>query len=171
MPKPSSRKITVPSVKPATAAKPATVLGAQAAAQATAGRSNVAAPASKPATAAAPVSTAAKPVRGVARTCSTIARDATNYGGSLSDRDNAYLAFYAGFAKRASNGIVTVADIATRFRDLGAKPDYIGSCKPHDAGVIVRLTKAGIIKHVSDGTSFTFTDTGKQSKLYASAKA
>lgn len=116
----------------------------------------------KPSVAAKPTG----PARGVTRTIATIARHATNFD-QLSDRDEAYLAFYAAFAKRASNGIVTVADIAAS----GRKPAYNGSSKPHDAGVINRLTKAGLIAQRDGSASFTFTANGKAHKLYTTAKA
>lgn len=108
----------------------------------------------------------ASPPSTVTRTITTIARHATNFG-NVSDRDEAYLAFYAGFAKRAANGIVTVRAIA----ESGKRPAYNGSSKPHDAGVVNRLTLAGFIKQSADSTSFTFTDKAKAHKLYASAKA
>ncbi len=167
--KPVARK---PAIKPLTGkpAKPATVaatikpvvLGAAAAKQAASGKSNVAKPAKPAAADAAPV---AKPSGNVTRTARTIAAQATNFGG-LSDRDNAYLAFFAGFAKR-TGGRVAIADVHAS----GLLPDYSGSRKPHDAGVIVRLTKAGLVSPASDGTSFTFTELGKASKPYASARA
>ena len=128
------RNINV-SAKPATKAAKATVAKAASAARATVSAEAV----------------AVKPVRGVTRTAATIVAQATNFG-SLSDRDTAYLAFYAGIAKRG-NGTVTLDHLATS----GGKPAYTGSAKPHDAGVIVRLTKAGLITPATDGRGFTFT--------------
>lgn len=109
---------------------------------------------------------AARPSRNVSRTIATVARQATNFGGNLSDRDAAYLAFYSRFAKAAPDGTVTVRAIA----ESGARPAYNGSNKPHDAGVIVRLTKAGILATAPDGSSFTVTERGKALKPYAEAK-
>lgn len=121
-----------------------------------------AAPAPAPAVAAAPATEPAKPSANVTRTIATVAKRATNFNG-LSDRDTAYLAFYAGFAKR-DNGTVTVRAIA----ESGLRPNYNGSSKPHDAGVIVRLTKAGLITEANG--SFTFTDKAKTLAAYTGAK-
>jgi len=134
-----------------------------------------------PALAAKPTTTDAKPapaapeaepavrILPIARTCATIAAQATNFGGVLSDRDAAYIAYYAGLAKRAKAGVVTIRAIADHFTATGLKPAHGGSAKPHDAGVIVRLTKAGVIAPEADGTSFTFTKLGKTLKPYAAA--
>lgn len=148
-------KIVATPAKPApVTAKP--VLGAVAAKQAAAGRSNVA----KPATPATPETVARVP-RGVNRTAATIAKQATNFGGVLSERDTAYLAFYGSLA-RLNHGTVTVADIATS----GRAPVYSGSCKPHDAGVIVRLTKAGLCTVHDNGHRVVFTDKAKALAAY-----
>lgn len=104
------------------------------------------------------------PSANISRTERTIAKLATNFGG-LSDRDNAYIAFFARIAKRAASGIVTVRDIVAD----GGRPDYAGSSKPHDAGVIVRLNKAGVLASTADGASFAFTNSGKALSAYASA--
>lgn len=113
--------------------------------------------------ASAPVAAPAKPAANLTRTATTVARAATNFGG-LSDRDAAYIAFYAAFAKR--DGTVTLAAIVAS----GNRPAYAGSNKPHDAGVIVRLTKAGLIKPASDGASFTFLPAGQSLAAYSTAK-
>ncbi len=108
---------------------------------------------------------AAKPSGAVNRTAATIAADRTNFGGTVSDRDEAYLRFYAGLAKRATGGRVTLADIVAS----GKRPSYDGSNKPHDAGVINRLAKAGLVAKASDGHSFTFTKRGTEHRAYARA--
>jgi hypothetical protein len=108
----------------------------------------------------------AKPSRDITRTAATIAANATNFGGVLSDRDTAYIAFFASFAKAHPSKPVTVAELATS----GRTPAYNGSAKPHDAGVVNRLAKAGLITKASDGSSFTFTKAGTTTKAYASAK-
>jgi hypothetical protein len=102
--------------------------------------------------------------RGVNRTAATIAKQATNFGGTLSERDEAYFAFWASFAKR-NNGTVTVTDIASS----GRKPNYNGSAKPHDAGVAVRLAKAGIVAIHDNGHRIVFTDNGRKHKCYTTA--
>lgn len=158
------RKLNV-TAKPASAAKPA----------------KLAKPAKPVAVAAAPVATVAtaepapvavavtadKPARapaGIARTASTIAAMRCNFG-ALSDRDEAYFSFYASLAKASPDGTVTVRAIA----ESGRAPRYTGSAKPHDAGAIQRLHKAGIIATSADGAGFTFTDGARGHKLYASA--
>lgn len=108
----------------------------------------------------------AKPSANVTRTVATIARGACNFGG-LSDRDTAYLAFYAGFAKRNATGNVTVRAIA----EAGTRPAYTGSAKPHDAGVIQRLNKAGLLVLHNGAADFTFTNKAKTLAAYISAKA
>lgn len=128
--------------------------------------------ASKPATATKPAKQAApavalkpaKPASGVTRTIATIARHATNFD-TLSDRDECYLAFYARFAKAAAGGVVTVKAIA----ESGKRPAYNGSSKPHDAGVINRLTKAGLLTQRDGSAAFTFTALGLKHKAYTSA--
>jgi hypothetical protein len=122
-----------------------------------------AAPAPAPAPAAPVATETAKPSANVTRTIATVAKRATNFNG-LSDRDNAYLAFYASFAKADAGGNVTVRAIA----ESGRKPAYNGSAKPHDAGVIVRLVKAGLITETAG--AFTFTERGKALAAYTSAK-
>lgn len=174
MRKPTIRtNATVAAAKPV-AAKPArklnlAPLGTAAAAQAK--RSNVVSPAAKPAkpatsTAVAALTVAKPSTAGIARTAATIARDATAFGGITSDRDHTYIAFYAGIAKR-DNGTVSLSAIVGVNR---RNPLYSGSNKAHDAGVIVRLHKAGIISPSADGHSFTFTDAGKKLAGYSAAK-
>lgn len=141
-----SKPATKPAAKPVTA-KPATPAPVAAA---------------TPATPAAP----AKPAAGITRTISTIARGACNFG-ALSDRDTAYLAFYAGFAKRSASGRVTVESIAAH----GTRPAYTGSAKPHDAGVIQRLAKAGLVTLLNGAAEFTFTDKAKTLAAYTGARA
>lgn len=150
-----------------TASVPVNVLGVQAAAQASAGRSNVVAPSAptvKPATTDT-TNEPRKPSGNITRTAATVARNVTAFN-ELSDRDSAYLAFYASLAKAAPSGVVTLADIVAS----GRRPTYNGSNKPHDAGVINRLRKASFIAPVSDGTSFTITDNGKSRAEYTTAR-
>lgn len=151
MPK-ATRKINV---KPAAKAAKANVAKA-----ATAARAAITTPAA--ASTAAP-----KPLRGVTATARTIVANATHFGG-LSDRDTCYLGFYAGIGKR-SGGTVTLDALAT-LAQAGTKAPYDGSNKPHDAGVIVRLTKAGLITPAADGRGFTFTKAALTHAAYASAK-
>jgi hypothetical protein len=105
-------------------------------------------------------------VIGTARTAATVARNATNFGGTLSDRDHAYIAFYASLAG-AVGATVTLADIA----NCGRGPAYGGSAKPHDAGVINRLRKAGLLTVESDGSSFAFTPAAASLKSFVSGVA
>lgn len=158
MRKPSTRKITT---------SPATVKAAKTtvAKAATAARATVA-EAAKPgptpeavANAVAIVTAAAKPAAHITRTAATIARQATNFG-NLSDRDTSYLGFYRRLAATQANGVLTVAAIVAS----GLRPPYIGSNKPHDAGVIVRLTKSGHINSSADGHSLTITALGNGTK-------
>lgn len=153
--KPSTRKIVAKPAKPATvkAAKPA--------------QAGAALPAVIPAAPIEPatvVPAVAKPSANITRTAATVVRSATNFA-TLSDRDSAYLAFYAGIAKAAVLGNVTLGNIVL----AGTRPNYLGSNKPHDAGVIVRLTKAGLIAPNADGHSFSFTATGKTHGAYTKA--
>lgn len=99
-----------------------------------------------------PVAAPAKPSANVTRTAATIAAGACNFGG-LSDRDAAYVTFYASLAKAAANGVVTLRAIV----DSGRKPNYQGSAKPHDAGVIQRLAKASLVATRDNGAAFVFT--------------
>lgn len=117
-----------------------------------------------PAVTAEPAAEAPR-VAPIMRTCATIARNATNFGGTLSDRDHAYIAFFASFAKAAADGIVTVRTIV----DSGRVPAYSGSAKPHDAGVVNRLRKAGLLTVEADGTSFAFTPAALTLKSYNAA--
>lgn len=136
-------KIVAPVAKPVSGKPSLAPLGAAAAAQAP--RSNVVAP--KLPTVAAP--TVAKPVAGIARTVRTIAARATNFGG-LSDRDESYFSFYKRLAAK-HGGTVTVAQIHAS----GERPNYAGSNKPHDAGAIVRLCKAGLISEAGGAIKLT----------------
>lgn len=133
--KPAKRVLAKPGNKPANGkpAKPVTV-------------------SAKPAGKAKPATEAAKPSANVTRTAATIAAQACNFG-NLSDRDSAYLTFYAGLAKLAANGVVTLRAIV----DSGKRPNYNGSNKPHDAGVVQRLAKAGLVSIRDNGAAFVFT--------------
>lgn len=106
----------------------------------------------------------AKVPAGVNRTAATIAKGATNFGGTVSDRDEAYLVFWASLAKK-QGGSVTVADIAKS----GRRPNYDGSNKPHDAGVAVRLQKAGLLGIEDNGHKLVFTSKAKDLAAYKSA--
>lgn len=91
----------------------------------------------------------------ITRTIATVARAATNYA-ELTERDGAYFTFYKRLAA-ANGGKLTVAAIVAS----GGKPSYTGSCKPHDAGVIVRLTKAGLLAGTgSDASPISVTKAG-----------
>lgn len=149
MPKATTRKIVA---KPAAAkpvAKPVSAkpVAATALANATAIVANAAAPA------------VAKPTANITRTAKTIAAGAANFG-TLSDRDTAYLGFYRRLAATLPGNVVTLAGIVAS----GQRPPHVGSNKPHDAGVIERLTKAGILATASDGHSFTITALGASTK-------
>lgn len=102
----------------------------------------------------------ASPSRNVTRTAATIAKQLCNFGG-LTDRDTAYLSFYASLGK-LTGGTVTVRAIA----ESGRRPDYSGSSKPHDAGVIQRLAKAGLLTVTPDGGSFTFSPAARTHAAY-----
>lgn len=141
--------------KPAKITKPATAKPVVATAKPAVKRVAKPAPAA-PATADAEPAT----VRGLARTVHTIAANATNFGGVLSDRDHAYIAFFASFAGAKRDGTVLVRDIISS----GRTPAYGGSAKPADAGVINRLRKAGVLTVNSDADAFTFTDFGRSQK-------
>lgn len=117
-----------------------------------------------PAPAVAATDAAPKTPANVTRTIATIAKRATNFGG-LSDRDNAYIAFFASFAKR-DGGSVTIATLAAS----GARPSVPGSsAKPHDAGAVNRLVSAGLIREA--GGVITFTDAGKSLAAYTATPA
>jgi hypothetical protein len=133
----SKRKIS----KPATA-KPATAK---------------AAPAAKPETTTA---TAPRVPANITRTIATVERGACNFGGTISDRDNAYFGFYKQLIA-ANGGKLTVAAIVAS----GRKPAYNGSAKPHDAGVIQRLGKAGLLAGTgSESAPLTLTARGQSTK-------
>lgn len=121
-------------------------------------------PAAKPVDAKPVAAAPAKPAIRVERTAATIVAQRTNFG-ELSDRDGAYMRFFATFAKAARNGVVTLAAIV----ESGKRPAYNGSNKPHDAGVVNRLVKAGFIQHDADGKSFRFTKAGQQRAEYTKA--
>jgi len=93
--------------------------------------------------------TIAKPPAGITRTAATIAAARTAFG-HLSDRDNIYLAFFAKHAKQRG-GSVTLAQLAT----CGERPNTTSN-KPHDAGVAVRLGKAGLIAYDNVNQRITF---------------
>lgn len=147
MPKSSTRKIV---------SKPAVVAATVAAAKPV--KPVIAKPVTVAAIPAVIVPAVAKPSANITRTAATVAKQATNFG-SLSDRDTAYLAFYKRLAAK-HGGTVTVANIVAS----NERPAHIGSNKPHDAGVIVRLTKAGILATAADGHSFTVTALGASTK-------
>lgn len=135
---------------------PAPVVNPAAVATAKAGTNSNLAPVTtgkraKPATTEPVAVQPASPSRNVTRTAATIAKQLCNFGG-LTDRDTAYLSFYASLGK-LTGGTVTVRAIA----ESGRRPDYSGSSKPHDAGVIQRLAKAGLLTVTPDGGSFTFS--------------
>lgn len=109
--------------------------------------------------------TEAKPRANITRTAATIAAQRTNFG-DLSDRDNAYLAFYGSLA-RATGHRTTVAAIV----ESGKRPDYNGSNKPHDAGVIVRLCKAGLAVTSDNGNAIAFTPKAQSLAAYTGRKA
>jgi hypothetical protein len=172
----STRKI-VTSSKPA--AKPATVAQAVAATDAAIAKLAAKAAPAADATPAKPAPTTAvllaaadaiatpavaKPSAKITRTAATVAAQATNFA-VLSDRDTAYLAFYSKLVKRADGARITLADIA----GSGERPNYAGSNKPHDAGVIVRLTKAGLLQTATDGHGFTVSERGRTHAAYTSA--
>lgn len=172
MRKPSTRKITAPATSAKRAAKPAAAPATDTAVSAEPATVAAAAPTELPAVTlpvAADTSTtpaAAKPSSQITRTAATIVRNATNFA-SLSDRDTAYLAFYATLYKRCGYRPIGLIDIT----GSGERPAYAGSNKPHDAGVIVRLTKAGYLTPAADGRSFDFTDTAKTLAAYTTAQA
>ncbi|MET4190735.1 MULTISPECIES: hypothetical protein [unclassified Bradyrhizobium] len=150
MAKLSTRKIVTSASTSAKPVKPAKAVAAKPVAVAA------------PVVADVPAVTVAKPSARITRTAATVAAQRTNFGG-LSDRDNAYLTFYASLAKAATDGTVTIAGIVAS----GRGPDYAGSAKPHDAGVIVRLGKAGLLTSTADGHGFTFTDSARSLAAYA----
>ena len=166
MRKPSTRKIVTASTATATAkpvaAKP--VKPVATAPVAVAKPADTAKPADPVAAVATPA--VAKPTANIARTAATVARQATNFA-VLSDRDTAYLAFYGKLVKRAGGGRITLADIV----GSGERPHYDGSNKPHDAGVIVRLTKAGLLETAADGIGFTVSATGRTHRAFTGATA
>jgi hypothetical protein len=158
-PKPAGKPVTVRSGKRDIAAKPA----------------KPAKPDAKPApvavaVAAKPVSkpadTAALPSRDIVRTAATVARNATHYGAATT-RDDYYLAFFASFCRKASNGSVTLRTIADSKRTVDTGGNF-ASAKPTDAGVINRLRKAGRITVSADGNTLSFTESQRKlaGKLY-----
>jgi hypothetical protein len=148
----STRKIVA---KPAATATVATVT--KAAAKPVAVAATVAKPAAVPAVIAVPA--VAKPSANITRTAATVVAQRTNFG-TLSDRDTAYLGFYRRHAATQTGGIATLASIVAS----GLRPAHLGSNKPHDAGVINRLAKAGLIAASADGHSFTITALGTSTK-------
>lgn len=118
----------------------------------------------KPATTVStPETKAAKPAAHITRTAATVAAMRAAYD-TFSERDAAYLSFYAKLAKR-NNGRFTVADIVA----LGVRAPYAGSNKPHDAGVLERLCKAGIFATSNGGHDFLVTPLGLTHAAYAKA--
>jgi hypothetical protein len=81
---------------------------------------------------------------------------------NLSDRDKAYLTFWSDIIDRFG-GKATLKQIA----ESGEYPDYHGSRKPHDAGVVNRLIKAGLIVATSDGHSIALTEAGRRLSIGA----
>lgn len=155
----ATRKIVTKPAATATVAKPATVKPVAAKPVTASGiTADIAKRAATPAV--------AKPSANISRTAATVVRQATNFA-VISERDTAYLAFYGKLSKRVTTGIVTLADIV----QSGERPSYAGSNKPHDAGVIVRLTKAGLLAHNADGHGFTVTALGKSHRAFTSAIA
>lgn len=132
-------------------AKPATI-----ALKAALKASTVPANASAAATATAASDKPARVPATITRTAATIHAMRTNYA-SLSDRDQAYFAFYASFAGAKRDHTFTVADIVAS----GRYPAYNGSKKPHDAGAVQRLVKAGLLLETDNGHTLRLTDTGR----------
>lgn len=152
MPKLTTKANKAAKRTPATVPANTAPLGTAAAAQAP--RSSVVKPVPAAATAKPATDTAvpavAKPPAGIARTVRTVLAGRTNFG-EISDRDNAYLAFYAGLCRK-HGGSVTVSQIHSD----GGRPATPGSSnKPHDAGAIVRLSKAGLISFAGDSLALT----------------
>ena len=83
---------------------------------------------------------ATKPSGNITRTAATIAKHITAFG-SVSDRDNVYIAFYAKYIKK-HGGRVTLDQLA----HCGERPRCTSN-KPHDAGVAVRLSKANLFTY------------------------
>lgn len=109
--------------------------------------------------------TSAKPAAAIVRTAATIHRGACNFGG-LSDRDSAYVTFYSSLAKRAQGGVVTISAIV----DSGKRPNWPTSNKPHDAGVIQRLAKAGLVSLRDNGNAFSFTKAAHTHAAYVAGQ-
>jgi hypothetical protein len=108
-----------------------------------------------PATAGTTPPAVAKPSANITRTAATVARGNTNFA-EISDRDNAYFTFYKRLILAAGKAPLTVADIAKH----GRNPDYTGSNKAHDAGVIVRLGKAGLLSYDTAKQAISLTPLG-----------
>jgi hypothetical protein len=98
----------------------------------------------------------------ITRTAATIHAMRANFA-SLSDRDQAYFAFICTFAGVKRDQTVTIKDIVESKRF----PNWAGSKKPHDAGVMERLVKAGLLVEGDAGHSFRFTDKGREHKSAA----
>jgi len=151
MPKQIKRNPT----KPTTAAKPGTSKPTT---------STKPAVAAKPTPAVTPAPTVARVPANITRTAATVAAQRTNFGG-LTDRDNAYIAFFASVSKR-TGGAFTIADIVA----TAGGPVLAGftSAKKHDAGVCVRLCKADVLSH--DSGKLTFKPAARTLAAYANAK-
>jgi len=102
----------------------------------------------------------AKPIAGITRTAATIAAGRAAFG-SLSDRDNVYLGFFAKHAN-ANGGKVTL----TQLVQSGERPNTTSN-KPNDAGVAIRLAKAGLIAYDHATQSISLT---KTAATHAAAK-
>lgn len=108
--------------------------------------------------------------RGATRDASGIVRQATNFE-QLSNRDDAYFAFFASVAA-LHNGTATLVQLhsAGCARDDSTKrynPLYAGSAKATDIGAYNRLIKAGRIRFNADGTALSVTERGESLSLYA----
>lgn len=154
------RKINKPAVRGKTVATPA----AKASRVITTAKNAKPAKAGK-AVAVASVAKADKPARvptfGVNATAKRIDIGAANFGGTLSDRDNAYLSHYGKLCRTLGKRTLTLTDIATNSpKAASGKPvisGYSGSAKAHDAGVVQRLAKAGLVSTGEHGAAITFT--------------
>jgi hypothetical protein len=73
------------------------------------------------------------------------------FGGVLTERDKAYLRFFAHLAD--SKGVVRMATLAAVDRN----PFYAGSNKAADLGIVSRFQKARLVGLFRDGSGFTLT--------------
>lgn len=115
--------------------------------------------------AAAPATpAAAKPAvnplhRGIVRDVAGIAAQRTNFGGET-DRDRAYLSFFATFAGDKRDATFTLATIRESKRTPAGA---FTSAKPTDVGAINRLVKNGMLTF--NGDKLTFTAKAQAAKL------